>query len=142
LTLVTAGRVGKAHGRDGSFYVDGADHPLGVGTLLSLGGRSFSVARRGGTDDRPLIRLDGLDDPRGARGESLLVEAELEEGEWLAADLVGLAVPGHGRVARVIDGPSCSVLELEDGLLVPFVADAIESIEAGQIRVDDHFLGQ
>jgi 16S rRNA processing protein RimM len=142
LTLVTAGRVGKAHGRDGSFYVDGADHPLAVGTMVSLGGRSLSVARRGGTDKRPLIRLDGLEDPRAARGESLLVDAELTEGEWLAADLVGLAVPGHGRVARVIDGPSCSVLELEDGVLVPFIADAIESIEGGEIRVDDHFLGQ
>jgi 16S rRNA processing protein RimM len=142
LTLVTAGRVGKAHGRDGSFYVDGADHPLAVGTVVSLGGRSLSVARRGGTDRRPLIRLDGLEDPRAARGESLLVEAELEEGEWLAGDLVGLMVPGHGRVARVIDGPSCSVLELEDGLLVPFIADAIESIEGGEIRIDEHFLGQ
>ena len=142
MTLVSAGRVGKAHGLDGSFYVDGADHPLAVGTLVTLGGRTQAVVRRAGTDDRPLIRLDGLADPRATRGEPLLVDVELEEGEWLASDLVGRAVPGHGRVVRVFDGPSCSVLELEDGVLVPFVADAIRSIEGGEIHVDDHFLGQ
>jgi len=35
LTEVSAGRVGRAHGRDGSFYVEGADHPLAVGTTAS-----------------------------------------------------------------------------------------------------------
>jgi 16S rRNA processing protein RimM len=142
LTLVTAGRVGKAHGRDGSFYVDGADHPLSVGTLLSLRDQTHAVERRAGTADRPLIRLAGLADPRAARGEPLLVDVELGEGEWLASELVGLSVPGHGRVVRVVDAPSCSVLELEDGVLVPFISDAIEAIGGGEIRVDDHFLGQ
>jgi 16S rRNA processing protein RimM len=147
LTLVTAGRVGKPHGRDGSFYVEGASHPLAAGTALTLGDRRHEVARRAGTDERPLIRLAGLDDPGPLRGEPLLVEAELGEGEWLASDLVGCAVPGRGRVTRVLDGPSCSVLELEDGTLVPFVSDAIRSIaldapEGGEIHVDEHFLGQ
>jgi 16S rRNA processing protein RimM len=141
LTLVTAGRVGKAHGRDGSFYVEGADHDLALATVLTLAGRTHRVERRAGTDERPLIRLSGIDDPRPLRGELLLVEAELGEGEWLASDLVGLEVPGHGRVARVLDGPSCSVLELEDGVLVPFVTDAIRSIEGGEIQVDEGFLG-
>jgi 16S rRNA processing protein RimM len=143
LTLVTAGRVGKAHGRDGSFYVEGAEHPLAVGTAVTLGGRELRVERRAGTDKRPLVRLGGVDDPRAMRGEPLLVEAELADGEWLAADLVGLTVPGRGRVVRVLDGPSCSVLELEDGSLVPFVSDAIRSIspEGGEIHVDEGFLG-
>jgi 16S rRNA processing protein RimM len=141
LTLVTAGRVGKAHGRDGSFYVDGADDPLAVGTRIVLGGRDTRVARRAGTDDRPLVRLEGVDDPRPLRGELLLVEAELGDDEWLASELVGLSVPGHGRVTRVVDGPSCSVLELEDGTLVPFVRDAIRSVEGGEIHVDQGFLG-
>ena len=65
----------------------------------------------------------------------------------MASDLIGSAVAGHGRVVRVLDGPSCSVLELEDGTLVPFVSDAICSIaldapEGGEIHVDEHFLGQ
>jgi 16S rRNA processing protein RimM len=141
LTLVTAGRVGKAHGRDGSFYVDGADHDLALGTTVSLGDRALRVDRRAGTAERPLIHLAGLDDARPFRGEVLLVEAELEAGEWLASDLLGCTVPGRGHVLQVLDGPSCSVLELEDGSLVPFVSDAIESIEGGEIRVNEHFLG-
>ena len=144
---MTAGRVGKPHGRDGSFYVEGAADPLAVGTAVLLGEQSHEVVRRAGTDDRPLIRLAGLDDPRPRRGEPLLVEVELVEGEWLASALVGCAVPGRGRVSRVLDGPSCSVLELDDGTLVPFVSDAIRSVvldapEGGEIHVDEHFLGQ
>jgi 16S rRNA processing protein RimM len=142
LTLVTAGRVGKPHGRDGSFYVDGAAHPLAAGTTVFLGERRHFVDRRAGTDKRPLVRLARLDDPRAVRGELLLVEAELGEGEWLASDLVGRSVPGRGRVVRVIDGPSCAVLELEDGTLVPFISDAIRAVQGGEIHVDEHFLGQ
>jgi 16S rRNA processing protein RimM len=141
LTLVTAGRVGKPHGRDGSFYVDAASHPLPAGTPLVLGDGTHTVERRAGTDEHPLVRLSGVDDPRPRRGELLLVEAELGEDEWLASDLVGRSVPGRGRVVRVLDGPSCSVLELEDGTLVPFVSDAIRSVEGGEIHVNEDFLG-
>jgi ribosomal 30S subunit maturation factor RimM len=59
----------------------------------------------------------------------------------VASDLIGSAVGGHGRVVRVLDGPSCSVLELSDGSLVPFVRDAIRSVESGRIEVDEGFLG-
>jgi 16S rRNA processing protein RimM len=141
LTLVTAGRVGKPHGLDGSFYVDGASHPLPVGSVLTVADRPYEVERRAGTDERPLIRLAGLEDPRDLRGELMLVEAELAEDEWLAADLVGCSVPGHGRVVRLLDGPSCSVLELEDGVLVPFISDAIKSVQGGEIRLKEDFLG-
>jgi 16S rRNA processing protein RimM len=101
------------------------------------------VVRRAGTDERPLIRLAGLDDPGALRGELLLVEDELGKDEWLAADLVGCRVPGQGAVTQVIDGVSCSVLELEDGTLVPFVSDAIERVdlEAREIHVNEAFLG-
>jgi hypothetical protein len=43
-------------------------------------------------------------------------------------------------VVRLLDGPSCSVLELEDGMLVPFISDAIESVQGGEIRLKDGFL--
>jgi 16S rRNA processing protein RimM len=141
LTLVTAGRVGKPHGRDGSFYVEAA-HPLAAGTTLFVGERRHEVERRAGTDKRPLVRLRGVDDPGALRGELLLVEVELGEGEWLASDLVGCSVPGRGRVTRVLDAPSCSVLELEDGTLVPFISDAIRSVQGGEIHLHEHFLGQ
>jgi 16S rRNA processing protein RimM len=141
LTLVTAGRVGKPHGLDGSFYVDDPRHELPEGAELVVRGHGHRIERRAGTDERPLIRLAGVDDPGALRGELLLVEDELREGEWLAADLVGLSVPGMGVVARVVDGVSCSVLELEDGTLIPFVSDAIEQVdlEAGEIRVRPGF---
>jgi 16S rRNA processing protein RimM len=143
LTLVTAGRVGKPHGLDGSFYVEGPRHALPEGCPVTLGSLTYSVDRRAGTDDRPLIHLTGLSDPRPHRGETLLVEDELGEGEWLASDLVGCRVPDLGTVARVVDAPSCSVLELEDGTLVPFISDAIERVdlEAREIHVNRDFLG-
>ena len=143
MTLVTAGRVGKPHGLDGSFYVERPRHALPRGTEVAVAGSAHRVERRAGTDERPLIRLAGLEDARPLRGELLLVEDELEEGEWLAADLVGLAVPGMGRVVQIVDAPSCSVLELDDGSLVPLVSDAIERIDldAGEIHVNGEFLG-
>jgi 16S rRNA processing protein RimM len=141
LTLVTAGRVGRPHGRDGSFYVEGASHALSVDTTLLLRDSPHTVTRRAGTDDSPLIRLSGVDDPGAVRGELLLVDEQLGNDEWLASDLVGCSVAGHGRVVRVLDGPSCSVLELSDGVLVPFVSDAIRSVHPGEIQVNDDFLG-
>lgn len=143
MTLVTAGRVGRAHGWDGSFWVDAASHDLPEGTALTVAGRQVRVERRAGTRERPLIRLSDVEDARPLRGECLLVDAELEEGEWLAADLVGCEVPGRGRVGRVLDGPSCSLLELEDGTLVPLVSDAVRSVDfaARRIEIDDGFLG-
>jgi 16S rRNA processing protein RimM len=71
------------------------------------------------------------------------VEAELDEGEWIAADLTGCEVAGLGRVARVVAAPSCPLLELESGMLVPFVSDAIRSVDvdARRIEVDVEWLG-
>ena len=147
--LVTAGRVGRPHGLDGSFRVDGPTHPLVEGTAVRVDGAERVVERRAGTDDRPLVRLTGIDDRDAAaalRGLLLLIPesaAPLEAGEWLVADLVGCVVPGAGRVARVLEGPSCDVLELDDGTLVPLVSDAVKSVEPaeGRIEVDLGFLG-
>jgi 16S rRNA processing protein RimM len=142
LTLVTAGRVGKPHGLDGSFHVERPRHPLPEGCSVVIGPVTHTVERRAGTDERPLIRLAGVDDASALRGETLLVEDELEEGEWLASDLVGLRVSGMGAVARLIDAPSCSLLELEDGTLIPLVTDAVREIDldAGEIHVNRDFL--
>ena len=143
MTLVTAGRVGKPHGLDGSFYVEGPRHALPEGTDLTVAGGTHAVARRAGTDVRPLIRLTGIDDPRPLRGETLLVEDELAEGEWLASDLVGCRVPDLGMVTAILDAPSCAVLELDSGALIPFISDAIERVdlEAREIQVNRDFLG-
>ena len=49
---------------------------------------------------------------------------------------------GRGHVARVLDGPSCSLLELSDGALVPFVSDAIESVGEAEIVLNEGFLAE
>jgi 16S rRNA processing protein RimM len=147
--LVTAGYVGKAHGLDGSFVVNLAAHPLPVGTRVTVRGRTARVTRRAGTDSRPIIRLDGIDTREAAgplRGETIFMSQSdwpLEEGEYLAEDLVGCEIEGMGPVSRVIGGPSCEVLELADGRLVPLVRDAVVSVDtdARRIHVNRAFLG-
>jgi 16S rRNA processing protein RimM len=144
LTLVTAGRVGKPHGRDGSFYVDGLRASLELGATVQIGDEPHEIVRCDGTDDRPLIRLAGVDDPSAVRGEILLVDEELEDDEYLAADLIGCEIRGLGRVERVLDAPSCALLEVgDDGHLVPLIGDAVKKIDLERrlIEVDRDFLG-
>lgn len=147
--LVTAGRVGKAHGLDGSFRVSAPDHPLAPGTTVIVAGDRYRVSRRKGSDDSPILALKGVNTREAAvalGGELLLVSesnSPLEEGEWLAADLIGCAIEGIGTVERVIAAPSCDVLELSDGSLIPLIADAVSAVdvEARTLEVDRVFLG-
>ena len=138
---MTAGRVGKPHGRDGSFWVEAPSHPLSAETRIVIRNEAHTILRRAGTDDRPLVSVSDIPDPSSLRGELLLVDEQLGDDEWLASDLLDCCVPGHGRVVRVIDGVSCSVLELSDGVLVPFVSDAIRSVRPGEIVLHEDFLG-
>lgn len=155
MSLLKAGRVGRPHGLDGSFHVT---RPRSV--LLKLGGAvrigqdAHEIVRRAGTEDRPILRLRGIDDRAGAealREADLLVERAdappLPEGEYWPEDLEGCAVltpEGHelGVVAAMRALPSCEVLEVGD-LLVPMVGDAVVSIdlEARRVVVDPEFLG-
>jgi len=155
-----AGRVGRPHGLDGSFYVT-RPRPrlLSVGVGLTLAGRSTTIVRRAGTEQRPIVRVEGVDDRPAAealRGMELtVVDAEvpaLGEGEWWAHELEGCkVVDGRallGTVERLLELPSCEALEVRaaDGgqvVLVPMVRDAIRRVEPsrGQIEVDLEFLG-
>jgi 16S rRNA processing protein RimM len=144
---ISAGSVGRAHGLDGSFYVDHVAEPLDTGTEVTVAGRTAKVERRAGTDDRPIVRLSGVTDRTAAealRGERILVDGgELSEGEYLKADLVGCEVPGIGVVRRVIAAPTCDLLEVgEEGVLVPLISDAVRRVdtEARVIEVDTDFL--
>ena len=122
---------------DGKFWVEG-ELPDGA----SVAGRP--VERIGGTDQRPLVRVEGVDDREGAvalSGQPIVGdEKPLEADEWLVADLIGAEVVGVGYVERVIAAPSCDILEVGD-VLIPFVRDAIKKIEPGRIEVDKEFLG-
>jgi 16S rRNA processing protein RimM len=156
--LVSVGRVGRPHGRDGSFWVEGAvavtspdeSDPLRPGSEVVLAGRALAVVRRGGTAQRPLLAVAGIGtraEAAATRGEALLVpedDAPPAPGEWLVDELIGARIEGLGEVRRVLAGPSCDVLEVgESGFLVPLVSDAIRDIDpaAGRIEVDRSFLG-
>ena len=155
MSLLNAGRVGRPHGLDGSFHVT---RPRGVlltlGGALQIGSDMHEIVRRAGTEDRPILRLRGVDGRAAAealRGADLLVRRAdapaLPEGEYWAEDLEGCAVlTRDGRELGIVDRlrplPSCEALEVGD-LLVPMVADAVLSVDIGArvIVVDPGFLG-
>jgi 16S rRNA processing protein RimM len=155
MSLLSAGRIGRPHGLDGSFHVTRPRAPLlALGGSVRVAGAVREIVRRSGTPGRPILRLGGIDDRPGAetvRGEELLVERadapELPAGEYWAEDLEGCAVVtpdgrelGHVQQLRAL--PSCEVLEVGE-LLVPMVADAVLEISIAQRRivVDPAFLG-
>jgi 16S rRNA processing protein RimM len=155
-----AGRVGRAHGLDGSFYVTRARaRLLTEGSEVTVAGRTLRIVRRAGVQERPIVRLEGIEDRSAAevlRGEPLTVRAAevpaLGEGEWWAHELEGcMVLDGERRVGTVrglLELPSCEVLEVlcEDGreLLVPMVGDAVRDVDvaAGRIQVSLEFLGE
>jgi 16S rRNA processing protein RimM len=149
---LSAGRVGRAHGLDGSFYVTRPRPPLLVlGARLRVGDDEHEIVRRAGTDVKPIIRLDRIGSREATdavRGSELLVSREgapaLGEDEYWPEDLEGCAVTDGetsiGVVRRLVGYPSVDVLEVEregaDVLLVPMVRDAIRSVDVVARRVD------
>jgi 16S rRNA processing protein RimM len=149
---LSAGRVGRAHGLDGSFYVNDASSVLlVVGMTVRVAGRAAEIVARKGTDVRPIIRVASVDDRDAAealRGEELLVPRDLapplEEDEYWAADLEGCVVSDGERevgvVRRMSVLPSCEVLEVErvggGELLVPLIHDAVRRIDVHGRRID------
>ena len=158
-TLV-AGRVGRAHGLDGSFrVVEPRPQLLWLGARVTVAGAEREIVRRAGTDAAPILRLDGVsgrDALEPLRGEALLVARSaapaLDEDEYWAEDLEGCAVRDGdvavGVVERLLAYPSCDLLEVRRGddglLLVPLVRDAVRSVDvAGRvIDIDLAFLGE
>ncbi len=149
---LSAGRIGRPHGLDGSFHVT-RPRPvlLGLGATVHVAGTATTVDRRSGTDDRPILRLDGRTTREAVlavRGEDLLVARAdapaLPDGEYWAEDLAGCAVVDGdvevGVVVKMLPLPSCEVLEVRRQgaaeLLVPMVRDAVRSIDVVARRVD------
>jgi len=67
VSLLNAGRVGRPHGLDGSFHVTRPRATLlTLGGALLIGDDVFEIVRRAGTDERPILRLHGVDGREGA----------------------------------------------------------------------------
>jgi 16S rRNA processing protein RimM len=142
--LVPIGRVGKPHGLDGSFFVEGAsDRPKAFarGTVVHVDGLPAEiVGSKHGSGGRPVIRLD-RSVPRGA---TLAVPRdalpELEEDEYYTFQLVGLAVEEEGgrllgQVADVVNYPANDVLELDTGLSLPLVEACVRQVDVPGGRI-------
>jgi 16S rRNA processing protein RimM len=146
---VAVGRVGRPHGLDGSFFVEGpSDDPgrFARGTTLLVGGSPATIVASKQARGRPVIRLDR----RVERGATLEVPREAlpppEEGAYYVFQLVGLEVEEDGgarlgRVADVAPGPANDVLELDSGLLLPLVEACVLEVDlaAGRILVAPGF---
>ena len=149
---VRVGRVGRAHGLDGSFLVeDASDAPErfaeGATVYLSREPAVVVAAKRAG--GRTVIRLDRP----AARGAALeLPAAELpapDEGSFYVFQLVGLEVveEGGGRLGRVQDvaeGVANDVLELDTGAALPLVEACVldVDVEGGRIVVAPGFAAE
>ena len=162
--LISAGRVGRAHGLDGSFHVtQPRSRVLALGQMVTVDGVEREIVRLAGTDARPILRLQGVASREavdGLRGTELWVRRgdapPLGEDEWYAEDLEGCRVVDGdrevGTVRRMLPYPSCELLEVErvetdparPDLLVPLISDAVRSVdvEASVIDVDLSFLGE
>ena len=160
--VLRIGRIGRPHGTEGAFTVTEATERLDLldaGRGVLVGGRETKVAWRKGTPQRPLVKLEGVDDRAGVealRGETISVPREeigtLAQGEYLVDDLIGCEVVDGtehvGVVGDVLLMPSADLLEVERdaavNLLVPLVADAVRVIdlEARRVDVDTRFLNE
>ncbi len=147
---MTVGRVGRPHGVDGCFFVEGpSDHPerFARGATLFVAGEAAKIViSKHGSGGRPVIRLDRRVD----RGTELAVPREqlppLGEDEYYGFQLVGLSVEEEGgrvlgRVSDVLDYPANDVLELDSGLLLPLVGACVRQVDlqGGRIVVSIGF---
>ena len=141
-----AGRVGRPHGLDGSFYVTRPRAALlAPGAALRVGDRAREIVRRAGTDDRPIVRLDAASTrarrPRRCAAGTCSCRADappLDEDEWWrrgSRGLRGARRRARGRRRRadaraaLVRGARGRSATARGDLLVPLVRDAIRSVD-------------
>jgi 16S rRNA processing protein RimM len=143
--LVAVGRVGKPHGLDGGFFVEGASEREAVfaeGATLYVGAEPATVVvSRRGSGGRPVIKLD-REVERGA--ELAVARATLprldDEDEFYVFQLVGLTVEEEGgrllgRVREVLEYPGNDVLELDSGASLPLVEACVRQVDLAGGRI-------
>ena len=137
--LVPVGRVGKPHGLDGGFFVDGASDREEVfatgATLYAAGEPAAIVLSRRGSGGRRVIALNRKIE-RGA--ELAVARSSLpqlgEDDEFYVFQLVGLSVEDEngqllGRVREVLEYPANDVLELDSGASLPLVEACVRQVD-------------
>jgi 16S rRNA processing protein RimM len=143
--LVQVGRVGRAHGLDGSFVVEHASENealFAVGAPLIAGGEPATVAARKRSGGRLVVKLD-RDVPRGT--ELAVPRAQLPEPEadnYYVFQLIGLEVVEEGgrrlgSIEDVAPGVANDVLTLDSGLALPMHEGCVREIdlEGGRVVV-------
>ena len=142
--LVTVGRVGKPHGIDGSFFVDGgsssAERFAQGARLLVDGAEAEIVGSKRAAGGRFVIKLDR----EVTRGATLAVRRDdlPDPGDdtYYVYQLVGLAVEEDGGrslgvVAEVENLPANDVLVLDSGHLLPLVESCVLDVDLAAGRV-------
>lgn len=149
IDLVTVGRVGRPHGLDGSFVVEGPSENEALfqpGSRLVVGGEPAKVVGRKRSGGRLVLKLDR----HPPRGEALAVpRSELPEPDadsYYVFQLVGLEVVEEGgrrlgAVQDVLPGVANDVLELDTGLVLPMHEACVQEVDlaAGRIVVASGF---
>ena len=150
--LVSVGRVGKPHGLDGGFFVEGPSARQDVfakgATLYAGGDAATVVVSRRGSGGRPVIQLDR---PVERGTELAVARATLpsldDEGEFYVFELVGLNVEEEGgrllgRVREVLEYPGNDVLELDSGASLPLVETCVRKVDlaGGRIVIAEGFV--
>lgn len=147
---VAVGRVGRAHGLDGSFVVEApSDDPdrLAPGARVYASREPATVVAAKRAGGRLVVRLDRPVE----RGVAIELPADelpaLPDGEFYAFELFGASVVDvegrpAGHVAEVVPGVANDVLELDSGLALPLVEDCVREVdlERGRIVVASGYL--
>ena len=140
---VTIGRVGRPHGLDGSFVVEGASEEperFAPGARVHVEGEPAVVVESKRAGNRLVVRLDRP----VSRGAALELPAEelppAKEGSFYVFELVGLSVEEAGgaplgRVQDVVPGVANDVLELDSGIALPMVEDCVLTVDLGAGRI-------
>jgi 16S rRNA processing protein RimM len=160
VALWACGRLGRPHGLKGELYLDLEPGGLEVLTAADefylaergaggAGGLTpCALTRVGGTDRRPLVRLDlaATRDEAGALSGRDLYGAGgalAERPHYVVGDLIGLELRYEGRrlgeVAGVMTAPAQEVLVVrrDDGgeLMVPLVDELVEVDLEGRVAI-------